>query len=75
MSISCKVIKGLVDDVILGWDWMTKYEVILDTFKGQLRFGNNSVNLIGYDAPLQGPQYRVFEDLVLPPNSIVHTDV
>ena len=76
MSIPCKVTRGLIDPVVLGWDWMSKYEVSLDAAKGMLHYvGGNSVSLIPSAASLKGSYYRVFEDLVLPPHSKVHTDV
>ena len=38
MSIPCKVTRGLIDPVVLGWDWMSKYEVVLDAAKGLLHY-------------------------------------
>ena len=76
MSITCKVVKGLMDPVILGWDWMSKYGVALDAANGKVSFGEGKcAPLIEYDVKLQNPFYRVFEDLILPPNSKVHTNV
>ena len=42
MSIKCKVIKGLVEPVILGWDWMSKYDAVLDAGRGILGFRGGS---------------------------------
>ena len=76
MSIPCKVTRGLIDPVVLGWDWMSKYEVVLDAAKGLLHYiGGNTVSLIPSATSLKGSYYRVSEDLVLPPHSKVHTDV
>ena len=30
MSVKCKVIRDLMDPIILGWDWMSKYGVSMD---------------------------------------------
>ena len=76
MSMNCKIIRNLMDPVILGWDWMTKYGVVLDAKNGKVRFGEGKVvDLIANHFPLRGCYYRAFEDLILPPFSKVHTNV
>ena len=75
MSITCKVIKGLMDPVILGWDFFCKYGVTLDAGEGKVFFGKGkSVPLIRYDNPFAGFAYRTNENLVLPANSLVHAN-
>ena len=76
MDINCKVIKGLMDSVVLGWDWMSKYEVVIDAANGELRYiKNKCAKLLKNSIPLASCFYRVFEDLILPPFSKVQTDV
>ena len=77
MSITCRVIKGLMDPVVLGWDWMYKYGVMLDATGGYAYFCNGKyAELIENQTPPPlGPVYRVFEDLTLPPSSKVLTNV
>ena len=76
MTITCKVVKGLMDPLILGWDWMSKYGVTLDAANGKLHYlEGKCVSLVKNERPSAGCYYRAFEDLVLPPNSKVHTDV
>ena len=38
MQITCKVVKGLIDPIVLGWDWFSKYEVVLNVADGILSF-------------------------------------
>ena len=40
MSMTCRVIKGLMDPIILGWDWMCKYKARLDAEAGKLHLPN-----------------------------------
>ena len=40
MTITCKVIKGLMDPIVLGWDWMFKYSVAMDPAKGYVHYGD-----------------------------------
>ena len=70
MSITCKVIKNLMEPVILGWNWISKYDAWMSTSDGKVHFcGNKSVPLMPYDGVLGGLYYKTFEDLVLPPSS------
>ena len=76
MSITCKVIKGLMDPVILGWDFFSKYQVKLDAGEGKVFFcKGKSVPLIRNDNTFSGRLYKTNENLILPPNSLVHANV
>ena len=76
MAINCRVIKGLMDPIVLGWDWMFKYGVKMDPANGMVLFGNGlDAPLIEHNLPHLGAYYKAFEDIVLPPHSKVHTDV
>ena len=75
MSIRCKVIKGLVEPVILGWDWMSKYNAILDAGKGTLAFEGGSTDLVENPYYVASCLYRTTEEVVLPPFSKVHLSV
>ena len=76
MSINCNVTRGLMDPVILGFDWFCKYGINLDAGKGEIRFGKDKrVSLIPSDVSLSGAFYRISEDLTLPPNSKIHANV
>ena len=80
MMITCKVIEGLMDPLILGWDWMCKYSVLLDAANGKLHFSDSrsrrhTVPLMENAFSLSGCYYRAFEDLILPPFSKVHANV
>ena len=58
MSMRCRVTKGLLDPIVLGWDWFAKYNIILDAGKGMLSFGNGKqVPLIESEVPLLGALY------------------
>ena len=76
MQMSCKVIKGLMDPIVLGWDWMYKYKAMLDPANGIMHFmGGKTTPLIENSHFVTGCFYRVFEDLTVPPNSKMHTEV
>ena len=76
MQVNCKVIKGLMDPIVLGWDWMFKYKVMLDPSNGKMHFmGGKTTPLIENSHFVTGCYYKVFEDLTVPPNSKMHTEV
>ena len=55
MSITCKVIKGLMDPIVLGWDWMCKYNVMMDAANGKVHYlDGKSQPLLDYDLPFMG---------------------
>ena len=69
-----------MDPLILGWDWMCKYSVLLDAANGKLHFSDSrsrrhTVPLMENAFSLSGCYYRAFEDMVLPPFSKVHANV
>ena len=75
MWIDCKVVEGLMDPIILGWDWMFKYKVLMDPAHGKMHFLDKySVPLLVNAFSLSGCYYRAPEELILPPFSKVHAD-
>ena len=76
MHITARIVRGLIRPVILGWDFFSKYSAYLDPASGQLRFMNGkSAPLIENSESISGCYYRVHEDLVIPANSKMHTEV
>ena len=74
--MTCKVIKGLMDPIVLGWNWMSKYGVTLDPVHGRVKFcGDRSVPLLAKDNMCTGLFYRAYEDITIPANSKVHVNV
>ena len=72
-----RVIRGLVHDIFMGWDWFSSSGAVLNPDKGTLdfpRFGD-STPLISESLEVSGCYYRVPEDFVVPPNSKAHLKV
>ena len=73
MRMNCRVVKGLVQPFILGWDFFSKYSAKLNAQEGLLEFANFSpVSLVKNSDFLSGCYYRVHEDLTVPANSKMH---
>ena len=77
MSMNFRIVRGLIHPLILGWDFLTKYQAWLDPAKGRLQYlnGMKSVPLIEDSQGISGCYYRVHEDLTIPGNSKMHTEV
>ena len=68
-----RVIRGLVQDIFLGWDWFVSSGAMINPDKGTVDFPRygDSVPLINESLQLSGCYYRMAEDLVVPANSKV----
>ena len=72
-NVNFRVVKGLVQDMFLGWDWFTSSGASINPDKGTIdfpRFGE-STPLIKESLEISGCYYRVPEDMVVPANSKV----
>ena len=66
-----RVVRGLVQDMFLGWDWFSSAGAMINPVKGTVdfpRFGD-STPLVEDTLSLSGCYYRAPEDLVVPANS------
>jgi hypothetical protein len=76
MSMNARIVRGLTHSLILGWDVFAKYQAFLHPSKGTLQFlKDKSVPLIEDTHGIYRCYYRVREDLVIPENSKMNTDV
>ena len=74
MKWTFRIIKGLIDPIVLGWDWMLEYKVKMDAANGLLHFLNGKTAPLIEDLP-PTCVYRACENIILPPNSLVHAEV
>ena len=76
MAINCRVVRGLIQPFILGWDFFSKAKAKLNTEIGQLEFRDwPPTPLVKDSSFLSGCYYRIHEDLVVPANSKMHNSV
>ena len=70
-STNFRVVRGLVQDIFLGWDWFSSCGAFLDPDKGTVEFPRygDSTPLIKDTSEISGCYYRVLEDFVVPANS------
>ena len=72
-----RVVRGLIQDAFLGWDWFSKSGAIIDTDSGSVRFPRfgDSIPLVPLSLDVTGCYYRVPDDRVIPANSKAHLAV
>ena len=62
LRMKARVIKGLIQPIILGWDFFKKYTAFFHPGKGTLEFlDGRSAPLLGSTETLSGCYYRVNE--------------
>ena len=76
-SQNFRVVRGLVQDIFLGWDWFSSSGAVMNPDNGTLdfpRFGD-STPLVPESLEVSGCYYRIPEDYVVPSNSKAHLKV
>ena len=76
-SNNFRVIRGLVQDVFLGWDWFCSSGAMINPDNGTLDFPRqgDSIPLVKSSLHISGCYYRMPEDFVIPANSKAHHPV
>ena len=73
MTINCRVVRGLIQPVILGWDFFSKFKAKLNPVEGLLEFRNwTPTPLVNESSTLSGCYYRIHEDITVPAFSKMH---
>ena len=72
-----RVVRGLVQDIFLGWDWFSSSGAVMNPDKGTLDFPRygDSTPLVPESLEVSGCYYRIPEDFVVPANSKAHLKV
>ena len=73
MRMNCRIIKNLVYDFVLGWDFFSKYNCGLHPQKGYFTYENERVDFIKESLEISSTHFALAEDLVVPPLSKVIT--
>jgi len=72
VRINCRVVRNLIHDFILGWDFFSKYDAQLYAKDGYLLCRGEKVPLIPSSSQLSGAHYATLEEVVIPPASKMH---
>ena len=71
MRMNCRIIKNLVYDFVLGWDFFSKYKCSLHPSEGYFTYENERIDFIGASLEVSSTHFSLAEDTVVPPLSKV----
>lgn len=71
-TINCRVVRNLIHDFVLGWDFFHKYDAQLHAQEGHLMCQGEKINLIENTHRLGGAQYAALEEIIIPPRAKAH---
>ena len=69
MRTNCRIIKNLIHDFVLGWDFFSKHNCTIHPKEGHLSLENDHIPLIPNSTKVSQTHFSVAEDTVIPPLS------
>lgn len=73
MRMNCRIVKNLVYDLVLGWDFFTKYNCSIHPKDGYVMIENEKIPLIPNSVEMSSSHFALAEDIVVPAMSKVIT--
>ena len=67
--MNCRVVRNLIHDLVLGWDFFEQYDAQLYAKDGYLMCQGERINLLPQMSRLGGARYAMMEEFVIPPAS------
>ena len=69
MRIPCRIVKNLVYDFVLGWDFFSKYKCVINPDGGYFSYENEKVEFIKSSLGISSTHFSLAEDTIVPPLS------
>ena len=69
LRMSCRIVRNLVFDFILGWDFFAKYGCSIHPKQGYLTFENDRIDLLSRTLEVTSSHFSLADDAVIPPLS------
>ena len=67
--MNCRIVRNLVYDFVLGWDFFSKYECSIHPSEGVLKFENDIIKLEPSTMEISSTYFCLTEDTVVPADS------
>ena len=67
--INCRVVRNLIHDFVLGWDFFGRYDAQMNAKEGHISVRGEKISLIENTSALSGTQYACTEATIIPPRS------
>ena len=69
MRANCRIVRNLVFNFVLGWDFFSKYNCSIHPKEGYVSFENERINFIRNSLEASTTHFALDEDVVVPPFS------
>ena len=73
LRINCRIVRNLVYDLVLGWDFFSKYKCGIHPNEGHVTFENEKIDLMPNTAEISSTHFSLAQDTVVPSLSKVIT--
>ena len=74
LRMPCRIVRNLVYDFVLGWDFFTKYDCAICPARGHFIFENEKIDFLPNTLGLSSTIFSLAEDAVVPPLSKMDTE-
>ena len=73
LRINCRIVRNLVYDFVLGWDFFDRYKCSIHPAEGYIMIRNEKVDLLPNSLDISSSHFSLAEDAVVPPLSKMFT--
>ena len=74
LRMNCRIVRNLVYDMVLGWDFFVRYKCSIHPSEGYLRYENEKIPLVTNSLEASSSHFALAEDAVVPPMSKMLTE-
>ena len=69
MRANCRIVRNLVYDFVLGWDFFSRYKCSINPSEGHITFENEQIDFFRNSLEVSSTSFALAEDVVIPPFS------
>ena len=73
MRMNCRIVRNLVYDFVLGWDFFSKYKCAIHPNEGYFTYENDRVDFLPNTVAVSSTHFSLAQDTVVPPMSKMFT--
>ena len=66
MRVNCRIVRNLIYDFVLGWEFFSKHNCAIHPSKGYFTFKNDRIPLLPHSAEVSSTHFTLAEDTVIP---------
>ena len=74
LRMNCRIVRNLVYDLVLGWDFFVRYKCSIHPSEGHLSYENEKIPLVTNSLEASSSHFALAEDAIIPPMSKMLTE-